>query len=103
MQSMGLQRIGHDLATEQQPHRIQLERHLQRLKPTDLWLPREKDGGMEGLGFGINRFKLFCIGLINNKVLLYGTGNYTQYPVINYNGKEYEKECMYVYLNCFAE
>ena len=54
---------------------------------------------MEGLGFGISRFKLFCVGLINNKVLLCGTGNYTQYPVINYNGKEYEKECMYVYLN----
>ena len=27
----------------------------------------------------------------NNKVLLYSTGNYIQYPVINHNGKEYEK------------
>ena len=27
-----------------------------------------------------------------NKVLLYNTGNYIQYPVINHNGKEYEKE-----------
>ena len=25
---------------------------------------------------------------INNKVLLYSTGNYIQYPVINHNGKE---------------
>ena len=26
---------------------------------------------------------------INNKVLLYSTGNYIQYPMINLNGKEY--------------
>ena len=26
--------------------------------------------------------------IINNKVLLYSTGNYIQYPVINHNGKE---------------
>ena len=31
-----------------------------------------------------------------NKVLLYNTGNYVQYPVINHNGKEYEKRCIYV-------
>ena len=32
-----------------------------------------------------------------NKVLLYGMGSYIQNPVINHNGKEYEKEyvCMY--------
>ena len=29
-----------------------------------------------------------------NKVLLYVTGNYIQYPVISHNGKEYEKECV---------
>ena len=28
---------------------------------------------------------------INNEVLLYSTRNYIQYPVINHNGKEYEK------------
>ena len=28
---------------------------------------------------------------INNKVLLYSTGNYVHYPVINHYGKEYEK------------
>ena len=33
----------------------------------------------------------------NNKVLQYSTGNYIQYPVINHNGKEYEKECVYMY------
>ena len=25
------------------------------------------------------------------------TGSYIQYPGINHNGKEYEKECVYVY------
>ena len=31
-----------------------------------------------------------------SEVLLYSTDNYTQYPTINQNGKEYEKESMYV-------
>ena len=30
--------------------------------------------------------------MVNNRVLLYSTGNYIQYPVMNHNGKEYEKE-----------
>ena len=35
---------------------------------------------------------------INNKVLLYSTENYIQYPMINHNGKEYlKKECTYTY------
>ena len=38
--------------------------------------------------FGISRCKLLRIGWINNKVLLYNTGNYNQYPGINHNGKE---------------
>ena len=29
--------------------------------------------------------------------LLYNIGSYTQYLVINYNGKEYEKEYIYEY------
>ena len=36
--------------------------------------------------------------MINNKALLYITGNYSQCPVINYNGKGHlkkEKECLY--------
>ena len=35
---------------------------------------------------------------INNKVLLYSTGNYIQYPVINHNGEEYEIEYMCTYI-----
>ena len=38
--------------------------------------------------FGVSRCKLLHIEWINNKVLLYSTGNCIQYPVINHNGKE---------------
>ena len=44
-----------------------------------------------------SRCKLLSIEWINNKVLLHSTRNYIQYPVINHNGKEYEKECVCVY------
>ena len=55
--------------------------------------------------FGISRRQLLYIGWINNKALLYSTGNYTQYPVINHNGKEYEKEyvCITESHYCIAE
>ena len=42
--------------------------------------------------FGISRYKLLYIKQINNKVLLYSTGNYIQYPVIHHNEKQYVKE-----------
>ena len=35
---------------------------------------------------------------IDNKDLLYSTGNYTQYFVITYKGKESEKEYMYTHM-----
>ena len=47
----------------------------------------------EGVGrwvdweFGISRYKLVYIEWINNRVLLYSTGNYIQYPIIKHNGK----------------
>ena len=47
--------------------------------------------------FNSHTLKLIYIGWINNKVLLYSTGNYIQYPVINDNGKEYEKEYLYMH------
>ena len=47
-------------------------------------------GGMEW-EFGISRCELLYVRWINNKVLLYSTGNYTQYPLINHNGKEWKK------------
>ena len=48
--------------------------------------------------FGLGRCKLVYIEWINNKVLLYRTGNYIQYPMINHDGKEYEKEYI-----CYSE
>ena len=58
-------------------------------------------GGMEW-DIGVNRCKHLYIEWVNNRVLLCSTGNYIQYPVINHNGEEYEKECIYVLLNHFA-
>ena len=55
---------------------------------TYLWLPRWGGGEMDW-EFGIRRSKLLHLEWINNKALLYSTGNYIQYPVINRNGKEY--------------
>ena len=48
-----------------------------------------REGGLE---LEISRYKLLYTSWINNKVLLYSTGNYIQYAVINQNGKEYKKE-----------
>ena len=66
----------------------------------DMFLPgrMRSRGGMDW-EFEISRYRLLYIELINNKVLVYSTANYIQYPVINQNGKEYEKEYS---LNHFA-
>ena len=47
--------------------------------------------------FGVSRCKLLHIEWTDNKILLYSTGNYIQCPGINHNGKEYEKEYIYMY------
>ena len=47
--------------------------------------------------FGISRCKLLHREW-KNKVLLCSTGNYIQYPVINHDGKEYEKMSVYIYM-----
>ena len=56
---------------------------------------REQTCGCQGGGevgeFGIGRCKLLHLEWINNKVLMYSTGNYIKYPVINHNGKEYKR------------
>ena len=44
------------------------------------------------------QFENIYIGWINNKVLLYNTGNYIQYPTINHNGKEFLKKKVYMHV-----
>ena len=61
----------------------------------------ERSGRGMDWEFGTCRCKLLYIEWINNKVLLYSTGNYIQYPVIKNNGKEDEKEYIYMY-NIYA-
>ena len=61
---------------------------------TDLWF---HGLGEDGVGVWDQQMQTSINRMDNNKVLLYSTGNYSQYPVINHTGKEYEKECMYMY------
>ena len=58
---------------------------------TNLWLPKGK-GGEINQEFEINVYTLLYIKQITNKDRLYSTGNYTQYFVIMYRGKESEEE-----------
>ena len=51
---------------------------------------------------GVWRCKLFYIRWMNNKILLYSPRNCIQHPVVNHNGKEYEKEYIYIYKTHFA-
>ena len=46
------------------------------------------EGGMQWEA-AVSRYKLLYIERINNKVLLYSTGNYIQYVIIHHNRKEY--------------
>ena len=47
--------------------------------------------------FTISRCKLLSVECTNSRVLLHNIGNYIQYPLINHNGREYEKECIHMY------
>ena len=53
--------------------------------------------------FETGRCKLCHLEWINKKVLLYSTGNYIKYPVINHSGKEYGKVCVYTYARVRAK
>ena len=60
---------------------------------TDSGSHREQTSGCEGEREGwswrlvISRYKLLYIEWVDNKILLYGTGNYIQYPGTNHNRK----------------
>ena len=60
----------------------------------------------EGAGInwkhGIHKRTLSHIKNINNMHLLYSTWNYSQYPVINHNKKEQEREEMYTHVHSFC-
>ena len=47
---------------------------------------------------GAGRYKLLYIECINNKVQLYKTEYYVQYPMISRNGKKIHKKEMYIYM-----
>ena len=44
-----------------------------------------------GVGGGVSRYTLSYREWVNSKVLLYSEGNYSQYPMVNHNGREYAK------------
>ena len=64
---------------------------------TDLLLPRGGGGGMDWES-GINGSKLLYREWIKSKILLYSSGNYIQYNVINHNGKEKFKVYTHIHI-----
>ena len=75
----------------------QVQTHQHRI---NLWLPRGDGWERDGLGVWDGRCRLLYILTegVDNNVVLCTTGNYIQYPIISHNGKEYEKECVYIYV-----
>ena len=63
-----------------------------------LVVARGIEGGLKWEA-GISRCQLLYLGCINNKVLMYSTGSYIQYPMINHDGKEFKKKMNeYIYI-----
>ena len=56
-----------------------------------------KVGGEIHQEFGINIYTLLYVKYINNKGLLYNTGNYIQYIVKTYNGNIYMYIASHIY------
>ena len=56
-----------------------------------LWLKGKVGGGISQ-EFGVSKYTFLYIKQMNNKDLLYSTGNCIQYLVIMYSGKESEKK-----------
>ena len=74
--------------------------HIYKTKTDSQTYKTDQGGGGRGRmdwEWGISRCNLSYIEWINNKVLLYRTGDYIQSSVINRDGKEYEEECVYMY------
>ena len=91
------------IATNELIYQAEIDSQTQK---TNLWLPNGQRG-QRGINkeFGINRYIPLCVKKINNKDLQNITGDYIQYLVITYNGKESEKSrhiYIYVYV-CITE
>ena len=65
----------------------QTHRHREKTCGCQGWGMRK--GWIESLGLAYANYYIW--NGYNNKVLLYSTGNYIQYPLINHNGKQCEK------------
>lgn len=59
------------------------------------WLQKGKGG------IRVNRYIVSYMKQIHNKDLPYSTGNYVHCLVINYTGKESEKEYVYTHTNMY--
>ena len=64
---------------------------------------REKGRGGEGINyrFGINGYKLLYIKYINNKVLLYSTGNHIQYLIIMHKNIKNNTSIYNIYIHMY--
>ena len=98
LQSMGSRRVRHDWATSLSVFTFMHWRR--KWQPTPVFLPGESQGwgSLVGCRLWGRRVRhdwndlvaaAAYIGRLHNKVLLYSTGKYIRYPVINQNGKEY--------------
>ena len=63
-----------------------------RLREQAYGYQRGKGAGRGSWEYGVNSYTLLYIKKINSKALLYSTGNYIQYLIKTYIGKEYEKD-----------
>ena len=65
-------------------------------KECQFMVPKGKRGGINW-ECGMSRYTLLHIKRMNNKVLLYSTGNYIQYAIISHNGQGMKKNmCVYI-------
>ena len=63
-----------------------------------MWFAKA-EGACEGEGLGVwdEQIHTSIYRMDNSKILLYNTRDYIQHLEINCNGKEYEKEWIYLY------
>ena len=69
-----------------------------RHKKTNLWLPKGKGQGRDKLGVWNQQIHSTIYKKDKQQGPTYSTGNYIQYLVIIYNGKESEKIYIYTYM-----